>query len=116
MKHGLLKRSFILIDSQQRQTKIEILRFLSLAKKEIGAISYSVTPLNHDATITFIPYLDGDVTNEDSNYDEKFWMEVDSSISIKLGQLTMKTKKLDFISIIFLLIVWVKIAIFGKLY
>jgi len=96
MKQGLLERSFTLIDSASRETKIEVIRFLSLTRKEIGAISYSVTPLNHNAIITFIPYLDGDVTNEDSNYDEKFWLEIDSKVTNELSYLTMKTKKLGF--------------------
>ncbi|KPU27654.1 maltose phosphorylase [Caloranaerobacter sp. TR13] len=96
MKNGYLLRSFTIIDSKNRETKIEVKRFLSMSELEIAAISYSITPLNHDADISLIPYLDGDVSNEDSNYNEKFWLEVNKSVDVGQGFLTMKTKKLDF--------------------
>ena len=40
---------------------------------EIGAIAYRIKPLNTAATIVFQPYLDSGITNEDSNWDDKFW-------------------------------------------
>ncbi|RKD31233.1 glycoside hydrolase family 65 protein [Thermohalobacter berrensis] len=96
MKHGYLLRTFTIIDSKNRETKIEVKRFLSIADKEIAAISYSVTPIGHDAKVTFIPYLDGYVSNEDSNYNEKFWVEIDKWVEKYKGYLTVKTKKLNF--------------------
>jgi maltose phosphorylase len=96
MKNGVLTRNFIIIDSQNRETEVEIKRFLSLVKKEVAAVEYNVRPICHDAEITFIPYLDGNVRNEDSNYDENFWAEVDKKVSDQISYLTMKTKKLDF--------------------
>lgn len=96
MKKGVLERSFVVIDSTGRESLIEVKRFLSIASKEIAAISYSVTPLNHSAEIIFVPYIDGDVSNEDSNYDEKFWTEVNKCSEEYKGSLTMKTNKLDF--------------------
>lgn len=96
MNQGYLLRTFTIIDSHNREIKVEAKRFLSIVDTEIGAISYSITPINHDAKITFIPYLDGDVSNEDSNYNEKFWLEVDRFVQGYEGYLTMKTKKLDF--------------------
>jgi len=96
MEHGYLHRSFTVVDSQNRETKIEAKRFLSLAQKEIAAISYSVTPVNHNVELTFISYLDGNVRNEDSNYDEMFWLNVNSNVDENLGYLTMETKKLSF--------------------
>lgn len=96
MKNGILIRKFTIIDSKNHEIEVETKRFLSLVNKEVAGISYSVKPLNYDANITFIPYLDGDVSNEDSNYEEKFWDEVDKNIETLEGHLTMKTKKLDF--------------------
>ena len=40
---------------------------------EVGAIKYEVTPINKNATISYEPYLDSGVTNEDSNWDDQFW-------------------------------------------
>ncbi|MBT8385517.1 MAG: glycoside hydrolase family 65 protein, partial [Bacteroidia bacterium] len=73
MKEGWLSRSFKAVLQNDTQIQVESKRFLSLKLDEIGAIKYSVTPLNKDAEITFEPYLDGGITNEDSNWDDKFW-------------------------------------------
>ncbi len=96
MKEGYLLRTLTVVDSQDRRTRVEVKRFLSMAKKEIAAVSYSLTPVNYDAEVTFMPYLDGDVKNQDSNYDEKFWDEVDKNVEAFGGFLTQKTKKSDF--------------------
>ncbi|MFT9485909.1 MAG: glycoside hydrolase family 65 protein [Tepidibacillus sp.] len=97
MKHGYLLRSFTVTDEQNRQTQIEVIRFLSIDDKEIAVISYRVTPLNYVGEIKFTPYLDSDVRNEDANYDEKFWLEVSKAVTPFSGVLTLKTKKLDFL-------------------
>ncbi|MNE93028.1 Maltose phosphorylase [compost metagenome] len=75
---------------------MESIRIVSMARHEIGAIRYSVTPLNFAGTLTVTPYLDGDIKNKDSNYDEKFWNEVEKHSGTEGGYLTLKTKKLDF--------------------
>ncbi|WP_128895284.1 glycoside hydrolase family 65 protein [Longirhabdus pacifica] len=96
MKEGYLKRSFIAVMNDGKQVKVEALRFVSLERKELGAIRYAVTPLNFEGEITLTPYLDGDVKNKDSNYDEKFWDEVLKTNENDCASLTVKTKKLDF--------------------
>ena len=73
MKEGWLSRSFKAVLQNNTEVQVESKRFLSLELDEIGAIKYSVTPLNDDAEIIFEPYLDGGITNEDSNWDDKFW-------------------------------------------
>ncbi|HHW68291.1 glycoside hydrolase family 65 protein [Defluviitalea raffinosedens] len=95
MKNGMLYRRFIANMSGKR-TLFEVTRFVSIANKELCLISYEATPLNYDGEITFVPYLDGDVFNEDSNYNEQFWLEVDQGISPKEGHLIMKTKENPF--------------------
>ena len=52
-------------DITTNRAKIEAKRFLSLVDDEVGAISYSITPLNFSGEIVAIPYLDFDVENED---------------------------------------------------
>jgi len=96
MKHGYLERSFVAVDKNNNKTKIISKRFLSMAESEIAAIKYTVIPLNYDGEITLNPYLDGKVVNEDSNYDEYFWEEVDKKAEDNLCYLNMRTKKLDF--------------------
>lgn len=62
------------------EVKVNARRFISMANKEIAAIRYAVTPLNFSGDIVFTSYIDGDIKNQDANYDEKFWdiIETDS--------------------------------------
>jgi maltose phosphorylase len=96
MKEAYLKRSFTATLSNGNTVNVESLRFLSAVYPEIGAIKYSITPVNFSGEIIITPYLDGDVINEDSNYDEKFWEEVEIIPSSDISTLVIKTKKLDF--------------------
>lgn len=96
MKEGTLFRSFTAELEGGKQVQVESIRIVSMARHEIGAIRYAVTPLNFAGTLTVTPYLDGDIKNKDSNYDEKFWNEVEKKSGTEGGYLTLKTKKLDF--------------------
>lgn len=73
MKEGWLSRSFTATLQNDIEIKVDTKRFLSLDLDELGVIQYNVTPLNSDANISFEPYLDAGITNEDSNWDDKFW-------------------------------------------
>ena len=73
MKEGWYKRTFEATLQNNITVRVEALRFLSLDQDEVGAIKYSVTPVNSDAEINFYPYLDSGITNEDTNWDDKFW-------------------------------------------
>ncbi|MEH7443273.1 glycoside hydrolase family 65 protein [Bacillus sp. JJ1122] len=90
MQHGVLTRKFAIVQNG-KETEVEAVRFLSVADRELAAISYSVTAKNYNGNVTFIPYLDGDVRNEDSNYEEDFWYEVSKDTSEFAGSLVMKT-------------------------
>jgi maltose phosphorylase len=96
MKEAYLERSFTAVLSNGNEVKVNAKRFLSAVYPEVGAIRYSVTPVNFSGEIKITPYLDGDVKNQDSNYDEKFWDEVEAISSTDISTLAMKTKKLDF--------------------
>ncbi len=73
MKEGVLYRSFQAELVNGNQVEVSSIRFLSRDINEVGAIKYSVTPLNFSGEIEFTPYLDAGILNEDSNYDEFFW-------------------------------------------
>ena len=73
MKEGWYKRSFVATLADDTKLDVVVIRFLSLKRENLGAIRYQVTPLNKDVTLSFIPYLDSGITNEDSNWDDKFW-------------------------------------------
>ena len=73
MNERLLLRSFKYTLHNGGEIQVNTKRFLSLELDEIGAIEYSITPLNIDADLVITPYIDGAITNEDSNWDDKFW-------------------------------------------
>lgn len=96
MKEGTLSRSFTATLEDGKEVKVESIRIVSMARREIGAIRYSIIPVNFAGKLTVTPYLDGDIKNKDANYDEKFWNEVEKKGEPDGGYLTLKTKKLDF--------------------
>lgn len=91
MQHGVLTRRFT-VEQGGKVTDVEVVRFLSVADPELAVVKYSATAKNYSGEITFLPYLDGDVRNEDSNYEEDFWLESERSVSDYKGYLVMKTK------------------------
>ena len=96
MKEGYLERGFIAKLQSGKEVKVNTKRFVSIVQHEIGAIRYSITPLNFNGIIEITPYLDADVKNKDSNYDEKFWDEVSKTNKSGEACVVVKTKKLNF--------------------
>ncbi|MEM7107769.1 MAG: glycoside hydrolase family 65 protein [Bacteroidota bacterium] len=96
MKEGYLLREFIVTNAQGNKVKVVSKRFCSIVEDQIGAIEYTIQVLNFDGAIKVTPYIDFDVTNEDSNYDEKFWDEISKSVKNNTGFVVARTKKLDF--------------------
>ena len=73
MKEGWYNRSFEATLQNGIEIAVNIRRFLSLDIDEVGIINYEITPLNKAVKIIYKPYVDAGVTNEDANWDEKFW-------------------------------------------
>ncbi len=71
MQNGLILRRFV-VNTPKGRVKVCAERFVSLAQKELLAIRYSVEP-EYEADVVMKPYLDANVHNLDSNYDETFW-------------------------------------------
>ncbi|WP_299338907.1 glycoside hydrolase family 65 protein [uncultured Psychroserpens sp.] len=96
MKEGWLSRSFTATLQNFTEVRVETKRFLSLDIDEVGAIKYNVTPLNNDAQIDFSPYLDNGITNEDSNWDDKFWDVLSVNHEKEQAFIVSKTMKTHF--------------------
>lgn len=72
MKQGILRRTCTVND----QVRITTERFLSITTRELCLIDYQATNISEQPlTIELVPYLDGNTKNEDTNYDEVFWLE-----------------------------------------
>ncbi|MCO6492148.1 MAG: glycoside hydrolase family 65 protein [Phaeodactylibacter sp.] len=96
MQEGYLERSFVATMVSGRRVKVRARRFCSIVDDEVGAIRYAVTPLDFSGTLSLTPYVDADVVNEDSNYDEKFWVEVEKKVKRRSGYVLAETKKTEF--------------------
>jgi len=96
MQEGWLSRSFTVVLKNNTKVKVDTKRFLSLDFDEVGAIQYSVTPLNKDADISFEPYIDGGITNKDTNWDDKFWNVTNIGTQLDMAFLEAHTNKTNF--------------------
>ena len=96
MKNGVLERTFLAEMESGDVIKVTSVRFLSMDIHEIGAIRYSLTPINFEGEISFTPYLDAGIMNEDANYDEFFWEILDSKQEGDAAYIVSKTLKTDF--------------------
>ncbi|MEQ6388231.1 glycoside hydrolase family 65 protein [Bacillaceae bacterium S4-13-58] len=96
MQHGYLVRTFRATSESGKQILAKATRFFSIVDHQIVAVNYEVTPLNFDGEITFIPFLNGEVRNEDANYDEDFWEPIHHQVFSNGGSLTMRTRKTEF--------------------
>ncbi|WP_407556678.1 glycoside hydrolase family 65 protein [Winogradskyella sp. 4-2091] len=102
MQEGWLSRSFVATLQNDIEVEVKTKRFLSLNLDEVGAIDFSITPLNSDAEITFEPYLDSGITNEDTNWDDKFWDTLQVSHENNQAFIQAKTMKTDFYTCTFM--------------
>ncbi len=97
MKEGYLERSFDAELTSGKRLRVCARRFCSIVDDEAGAVCYAITALNFDGNVSITACIDGDVKNEDSNYDEHFWTAQGRTSSAEEAQLIMKTRKTDFV-------------------
>ena len=94
MQTGILQRRFV-VQTAKGKVSVAVERFVSLAQKELLAISYSVTP-DYEAHLVMRPYLDAQVRNWDSNYEEAFWEMLAEEESEDAQALLTRTKENPF--------------------
>ncbi|MBI9066791.1 MAG: glycoside hydrolase family 65 protein [Salinivirgaceae bacterium] len=96
MKEGTLARSFKAQLANKNKISVDTQRFLSIVDDDLGAIKYAIKAENFTGQIVITPYVDADVMNTDSNYDEKFWSEVSQSANNCEAFVSAITKKTAF--------------------
>ena len=114
MKNGVLTRKFI-ANIDNKEIEVNIVRFLSISRKELAVIKYDVKALNFDGKIKFVPYLDSNVANEDSNYEEEFWTGVDSYSNNLEGSVIASTKENNFDTPVFTIAANMNIKVNGNI-
>ena len=102
MKQGIYTRSFEATLQNGTQIAVNVNRFLSLDLDEVGVIKYEITPLNQEAKIILKPYIDVGVSNEDANWEEKFWEPLDLNHNNNQAFVTARTFKTHFIATTFM--------------
>lgn len=88
MHQGLLTRSYIYHGKSNIKFTFE--RFLSNKIQEAALIKVKAQVLKGSAKLEFISTLDGNVVNEDSNYEEHFWKPILEDEKEKCIQLITK--------------------------
>ena len=96
MKEAYLERRFQAKLVSGKIVKVKAQRFCSIVDDEVGAIRYAITPVNFSGPISINAFVDVDVVNEDSNYDEKFWLGVDTEVNHDEAYVLAETKKTAF--------------------
>ncbi|MGT2908009.1 glycoside hydrolase family 65 protein [Streptococcus dentiloxodontae] len=91
MQEGILYRSYI-VEKGSAKVKISFQRLVSVAFKELYANRISVENLGQESVALEIDsFIDADVFNEDSNYDEQFWDVLDKSATDSGATLVART-------------------------
>ena len=96
MMNGILRRNFEVVLQNGITVEVEASRFVSMKDVELGVLSYTIQ-VSEKAKVVIESYLDATVTNQDSNYDETFWKEIDQQAGEERMSVTTQTKKTDFV-------------------
>ena len=96
MYEGTLERDMIVEMENGKRLLVKTTRLISMHIKELAAISMAITPLDNSVSISIESGIDGNVCNEDANYDENFWEVKNASFNNGFCRLIAKTKKTCF--------------------
>tara|TARA_Y100000385_G_C13107604_1_gene649300 strand:- start:1055 stop:3361 length:2307 start_codon:yes stop_codon:yes gene_type:complete len=96
MKNGILKRRSIVKVDKKTSIQIESERFYSLQQKDLSFLHYSVKNLGQKCKVEITSFLQADVWNHDTNYDESFWQFDKSNIKDKVYWIQSTTRKTEF--------------------
>ncbi|ALM08089.1 maltose phosphorylase [Sediminicola sp. YIK13] len=102
MKEGWYQRTFVATLPSDQEIEVKVIRFLSLDIDEAGAIKYEVKALSGNMEVSFSPYVDSGITNEDTNWDDKFWNTTKVSSQGQQGFIEAHTMKTNFATCTFM--------------
>lgn len=95
MKGGVLYRTFTAKMANGPTVEVEAKRMYHLFQSDTASLHYTLRVLDRGANVSVTSYLNGDVMNRDSNYDERFWEPVSEDIEKDLVVVS-ETKKTNF--------------------
>ncbi len=94
MKNGVYHRSFTVQLEKNCAIEVHSTRFLSMVTGALGVIQYSIKALQDNTTLEFDSYIEGQITNQDSNWNDPFWEHTNQHASaegLALFSHTLKT-------------------------
>ncbi len=83
MKKAYFRKRYTAEFPDGKKIKVKSKRFLSIVNDELGVIKFSIKPINFNGEIEVITDIDADISNQDANYNEKFWIEIEKSTAVK---------------------------------
>ncbi|WP_225047805.1 glycoside hydrolase family 65 protein [Lacticaseibacillus kribbianus] len=89
LHQGLLTRQFT-IDVANATVRLTFRRFVSIVTRQAAYLDLKVECLAGDAEVSVEAGLDGNVTNEDSNYEERFWQPLGEDAAA--GSIQLETR------------------------
>jgi len=99
MKESFLERKAKIHYENKGSLMLQSTRFISMANKNIGALKYSLKSKDFKGKIAFTTYVDGDVHNEEHNWEhDKVWLMRKSEViadDMKSGYVTVASKKVN---------------------
>ncbi len=96
MQEGSFSKDYIAELPDGKQVQVRSKRIISIADDEIAAIKYQIKPLNFAGAFELESSINGNVKNEDANYNEQFWNAIGKSAQIQNNFLINETKKTKF--------------------
>lgn len=95
MRAGIFYRDFQVTSPKGNTLNVHVEHINSMANQNLCLIKYSVTSVNYEGKISLVPYINGDVQHESSNFDEKMWNILRAETTNEYTYLWTQTKRQD---------------------
>ena len=95
MKEGISYRDFQVTSPKGNILKVHVEHITSMANQNLCIIKYSVTSVNYEGKISLVPYINGDVKHETSNFNEKMWNILRAETTSEYAYLWTQTRHED---------------------
>ncbi len=95
MQGGIFYRDFEVTSPRGNSLKVHVEHVDSMANQNLSLIKYSVTSINYEGKVSIVPYIDGDVKHETSNFNEKMWNILRAETTSEYAYLWTQTKRED---------------------
>ena len=95
MKEGISYRDFQVTSPKGHKLKVHVEHITSMANQNLCIIKYSVTSVNYEGKISLVPFINGDVKHETSNFNEKMWNILRAETTSEYAYLWTQTRHED---------------------